>query len=211
MAVTLRRNKLAFLALIQAVMSYEWISSAWEKFTDPTFISSMGGTVAVFAAKNSNGAVSSLLKNVVEPHAVGFGYMVMYGEMLAGIGLALGALAFLFRFTPDRPRVEVAVFSVSLVAGVGAVIMSATYWEAAGWMSVSTSGLNLVMGLVAAVIVIATVVYLTHLSHERALKDLTTATAIGVRLAEISGRRQTVTTRSATGQSASASPQLVHS
>lgn len=139
------------LALIQGVIGFEWVRGGLEKLTDSAYIGGMDKTIGVFAGKNPNGWYRDFLLGSVKPSAAGFGYVVEYGEFLVGIGLIAAALVALFHIAPRV--IETGGIWVTAVAGTAGAFMSLNFWFAAGWLSVSTDGLNLMMGLVQTVLV----------------------------------------------------------
>ena len=86
-----------------------------------------------------------------------------YGEFFAGVALLVTAAFYLTqlyvyqlrdRFTP------VTNSAVALVALIGGAFMSINFWFAAGWLSVSTDSVNLVMALMQVVLAVATIALL---------------------------------------------------
>lgn len=144
MKLSLRGRETAFLALIQGVISYEWIKSGWEKLTDSAYIPGMTKTISTFAGKNPFHWFADFLAGTVQPHAQGFGYLVMWGELLAGVGLAVGAVVMLFK---TSKVIYEAALAVTVAAALGGLLLNLSFWFAAGWLSPSTDGINLVMGL----------------------------------------------------------------
>jgi hypothetical protein len=80
------------LAVIQAIVGYEWLVSGANEVLSGQFPQRLGGTLADGLKHNPNGWYASFLHAIVLPHSVFFGYLIELGEV--GIGLALlgGAL-----------------------------------------------------------------------------------------------------------------------
>lgn len=134
------------LVAIQGVVAYEWIHAGAEKLSAPGYVSGMSKTISTFAAKNPNAPYKSFLTDTVAPNSQGFAYVVEYGELLAGIGLAVAALIAMVRVTPRL--VETLGTWLTVLAGIGGAFMSANFYFAAGWTGASTEGINLVMTIV---------------------------------------------------------------
>lgn len=154
---------ITLLAFVQAVIGFEWLRAGYEKVSDATFVGGMADTLGVFAGKNPTGWYKDLLSGIAVPNATTFGWLVAYGEFLAGVALLITAAFYLWqlyvyqlrdKFTPVASRV------VALVALVGGAFMSVNFWFAAGWLSVSTDSVNLVMALIQVVLAAATVALL---------------------------------------------------
>ncbi|MFI5274696.1 MAG: hypothetical protein ACHQ4H_16820 [Ktedonobacterales bacterium] len=80
------------LALIQAIVGYEWLVSGANKVLSGKFPQGLGGTLSDGIKNNPNGWYVSFLQGIVLPHSILFGYFIEVTEV--GIGLALlgGAL-----------------------------------------------------------------------------------------------------------------------
>jgi hypothetical protein len=155
---------ITLLAFVQAVIGFEWVRAGYEKVSDANFVAGMAQTLGVFAGKNPTGWYKSLLTSIAVPNATTFGWLVAYGEFLAGVALLITAAFYLWqlyvyqlrdRFTPVTNSV------VALVALIGGAFMSINFWFAAGWLSVSTDSVNLVMSLIQVVLAIATIALIT--------------------------------------------------
>jgi thiosulfate dehydrogenase (quinone) large subunit len=89
------------LALIQAIVGYEWLVSGANKVLSGQFPQGLAGTLTDSLKGNPNGWYVSFLRAVVLPHSVFYGYLIECAEV--GIGLALlgGALLLIGRI-PSR-------------------------------------------------------------------------------------------------------------
>jgi hypothetical protein len=138
------RLQTLFVSFVQAAIGFEWIKAGWEKITDPAYLSSMTGTLGAFA-KDPFGWYKSFLTGVGIPNAHAFGVLAEWGELLVGLALMVAAALYLIRLPA---MISGSVRSIALVSLVVAVFMSANYWFAAGYLSVSTDGLNMLMALI---------------------------------------------------------------
>lgn len=89
------------LALIQAIVGYEWLISGANKVLSGQFPQGLADTLAEGLKDNPNGWYVSFLRAVVVPHSVFFGYLIELAEV--GIGLALlGGALLLIGHLPAR-------------------------------------------------------------------------------------------------------------
>lgn len=89
------------LALIQAVVGYEWLISGANKVLSGQFPQNLAGTLTDSLKDNPNDWYVSFLRSVVLPHSVFFGYLIELAEV--GIGLALlGGALLLIGHLPTR-------------------------------------------------------------------------------------------------------------
>lgn len=85
------------LALIQAIVGYEWLVSGANKVLSGQFPQGLAGALNDGLKDNPNGWYVSFVRAVVLPHSVFYGYLIELAEV--GIGLALlgGALLLIGR------------------------------------------------------------------------------------------------------------------
>lgn len=89
------------LALIQAIIGYEWLVSGANKVLSGQFPQGLADTLVDGVKDNPNGWYVSFLNAVVIPHGVFFGYLIELAEV--GIGLALlGGALLLLGHLPTR-------------------------------------------------------------------------------------------------------------
>lgn len=92
----LRHNTIVagILAIIRIYLGYSWFTSGWGKITGGGFDASGFIQGAIAKSTGENPTVqswwASFLENVVLPNAGIFSFLVMWGELLVGIGLILG-------------------------------------------------------------------------------------------------------------------------
>lgn len=133
------------LAFVQGVLGFVWLQAGWEKITDAGYLSGMGKTLAAFASKNPYGWYHDFLVNLAAPNATLFGVTVEVGEVLVGLGLLATAV---MAVLPLRHALALTGSILGTIAFAGGALMSINFWLAAGWMSLSTAGENLVMALI---------------------------------------------------------------
>jgi hypothetical protein len=151
---------ITLLAFVQAVIGFEWARAGYEKVSDANFVAGMAHTLGVFAGKNPTGWYKDFLTGTAVPNATTLAWLVAYGEFLAGVALLITAGFYLWQLYGYRLRdrfTPVANSVVALVALVGGALMNINFWFAAGWLSDSTDGVNLVMALIQVVLAIATI------------------------------------------------------
>ena len=169
------RGAMGVIALVQAVIGYEWVKAGWEKVSDPHFVSGMGKTLGLFASKNPTGWYKDLLTGTGIPNATFFGWLIAYGELVVGIALVLAAAYYLVEAFYG---IGIDAFSKwivpigSVVALIGAAFMSANFWFAAGWLSVSTDSVNAVLFLTEIVLAASTIFFLTQPVEEVSEEEL---------------------------------------
>jgi thiosulfate dehydrogenase [quinone] large subunit len=88
--------------LIRLYVGYEWIMAGWAKFTNPAWTGAQAGTALTGflqgalqkvggAHPDVSGWYGWFLANIAVPHAAILSHLVVYGELLVGAGLILGA------------------------------------------------------------------------------------------------------------------------
>jgi len=139
----MKKASVIWLVLVQWVLAFEWLHSGWGKWSDPAFITNIGKTLTAFAAKNPSPWYTNFLNNTALPHAETFGNAIRTGELSVGIVLALMGLLLL-----AKKRLAPAGVWIMIIALFAAALMNLNFYLAAGWTSPSTSGINVVMGLI---------------------------------------------------------------
>lgn len=126
-----------------AVVGFIFARSSIGKITGGEFISGLGGTLQKFASENPYLWFKGFLEVVAIPNSQVFGILTMWGEFFAGFGV-LVSLVCLY-FLGSKNKLFVYLLGTGLLVGA---FLSATFYFAAGWMSPSTDGLNLLMCLI---------------------------------------------------------------
>lgn len=127
---------------IQIVVALVWLHAGYEKVLKSDFASSLSATLAKFAGSNPHAWYQSWLTGFMTDKSLILGYMVQWGEVAVGLGLLI-ALVLMHR-TRSARVMRLGVWMAVLAFG-GSMIMSANFYLAAGWMSTSTAGFNLIM------------------------------------------------------------------
>lgn len=90
-----------FWLIVRVYVGWVWLEAGWEKLKSPVWVGAKAGVAVhgfvtgalaktVGAHPDVQGLYASFLNNFVNPHAVGFSYLVTYGEILVGVALILG-------------------------------------------------------------------------------------------------------------------------
>lgn len=83
---------------LQLLVGYEWLVSGIDKLLFGIFPESLGGLLVQLANSGQlPGFFAALLRQIVAPNAVLFGYVIEWGETLAGLGLVTAGLMTLLR------------------------------------------------------------------------------------------------------------------
>ena len=127
----------------QLLLAYEWCSAGWEKVAGGTFITTIPSTLERFSNNNPHVWYGDSVLRVAKQHPSLFGTLVEWGEVLVGIGL----IASIVLYAMNRSvRLQQLARSTAMLALVAGILMNLAFFFAAGWMSASTRGLNLLMG-----------------------------------------------------------------
>jgi hypothetical protein len=128
--------------LTQLLVGYVWLSAGLEKLAGGNFPSGLAEMLDAFSAKNPHTWYVTSVLTFAKLHAPVFGQFVQWGELLTGIGLLACALLYVFGRTRT---LQATGYNLSIAAFAAGALMSANFYLAAGWMSPSTSGLNMLM------------------------------------------------------------------
>jgi len=91
------------LAGLQLIIGYEWLLAGGDKLLLGGFPAQLGKLLLGIAdGSQLPGFFASLLRELVVPHAVLFGYLIEWGETLAGLGLVIAGLLALLRPLVER-------------------------------------------------------------------------------------------------------------
>ena len=86
------------LAGLELLVGYEWLVSGVDKLLFGGFPSALHGLLAqTLGGGQLPGFFAALLRTLVLPQAVAFGYLIEWGETLAGLGLIAAAIVALVR------------------------------------------------------------------------------------------------------------------
>lgn len=127
------------LAGLQLIIGYQWLVSGVDKLLLGNFPDQMGRLLALQISSGKLPAFfAALLQSLVVPNAPAFGYAIMLGETLSGLGLIAAGLFMLARPTVEthvtgRPWMAFAltdrlVATLAPVAAVGAGLLGLSYY-----------------------------------------------------------------------------------
>lgn len=86
------------LAGLELLVGYEWLASGADKLLFGGFPGALHGLLAqTLSGGQLPGFFAALLRALVVPNAVAFGYLIEWGETLAGLGLIAAGLVALLR------------------------------------------------------------------------------------------------------------------
>ena len=93
------------LAGLQIIIGYEWLLAGGDKLLLGGFPAQLGKLLLpIVESGQLLGFFASILRELVVPHAVLFGYLIEWGETLAGLGLVTAGLLALLRPLVERSR-----------------------------------------------------------------------------------------------------------
>lgn len=91
------------LAGLQIIVGYEWLLAGGDKLLLGGFPAQLGKLLLTIASGGQLlGFFASILRELVMPNAVFFGYLIEWGEMLAGLGLVTAGVLTLLRPLVER-------------------------------------------------------------------------------------------------------------
>lgn len=134
------QGRLLGLAAIQVVLAYEWFFAGLEKVTGE-FAGNLSGTLAKFASENPLAWYKTFLAMSPES-AQTLGGFIAWGELLIGVALALSVTVYLYS---GKAKAKSFALALGVFALLVAAFMNANFFLAAGWMSASTHGINMLM------------------------------------------------------------------
>jgi len=151
-------TRLAWLWLIvRLYVAWFWIEVGWKKVLDPMWTGDKAGLVIkgfITGALNKTqgaypdvaGWYAFILKEFILPNATFFSYIVAYGELLVGIGLALGAftgIAAFFGSLMNMSYLFAGTVSVNPIMALLQIFLILA-WRVAGWFGLDRYLLPLV-------------------------------------------------------------------
>ena len=119
------------VAIVEAIIGYEWLLSALDKILSPTFLSGLAQQMRVNMQGNPNTWWVALARRLVLPHVQLFGVLVEVGEVLVALGFFAGAVLWAsgrFPVTRWTRRLNLGV----LAALLGGALMTANYYVMSG-------------------------------------------------------------------------------
>jgi len=170
------------LCSMQLIMAYEFVVSGLDKIVSGRFPSGLGMALMDGASTNPNQWYIRWLHETIMPHAVAWGYVIEWGELLVGIGLLLGAARWLLwpGVAPmERQRVAAALTLLTVIVALAGAFMTFNFHLYMGKSPIAVvnpanpfdEGVDLDLTLTLALLTLATVNALTI----RAFNDFVTA------------------------------------
>ena len=96
-AASTRTRNIALVGF-QLIIGYEWLLAGGDKFLLGSFPAQLGGMLNTLVnSGHLAGFFAAILRGLVVPNAVLFGYLIESGETLAGLGLVTAGLVALLR------------------------------------------------------------------------------------------------------------------
>lgn len=142
-------RKIKPLILIFLALGLLWLKSSLAKFSSGNFVSGLGTTLSKAADKNPYPWYKQFLNSVAIPNSQVFGTLVLWGEFLSAAAIILGSLILLKKGSNKFAR-------WILIAGLaGGLFLNITFWLAFGYTSPSTDSLNLLMGVIEVIGILA--------------------------------------------------------
>lgn len=123
------------LALVEALIGYDWLLSALNKLLSPAFRSGLAGQLTMSMHGNPNAWWVALMRRLVLPHAPLFAVLVEVGELLVALGLFAGAALWASGQFPGRlpgRRWARWLNAGALLALAGGALMTANYYVMSG-------------------------------------------------------------------------------
>lgn len=131
------------LLLIVLSVGLLWLRSSYNKFTSGTFVSDLSETLTKASAKNPYPFFKQFLTDVAIPNSQVFGNLVLWGEFLSAVAIAVGAILLLVSPSPNK------FVSLVLIAGLfGGLLLNIVFWLGFGYTSPSTDSINLLMAAI---------------------------------------------------------------
>ena len=119
------------LALVEAVIGYEWLVSALNKLLNPGFRPGLAHTLRIALKDNPNRWWSALVTQLILPQAPAWATVIEIGELLIALGYCAGVVLWLSGRFPHA-RWTRGVNGVVLVALLGGALLTANYYLMAG-------------------------------------------------------------------------------
>ncbi len=127
------RVNLLGVGLLQLLFGYEFFDSGWNKLvaSNPSFPAGLAANLKSML-QGQSGWYVNFANSVPLQHPVLFGYLVEWGELLAGIGIIASVVYFMFFNRGDNKTLRTVFTVISIASLVGAIFMSLNFWMAAG-------------------------------------------------------------------------------
>lgn len=124
------RDARVLLAGMQGAVGVEWLVSGFNKVLSGKFPQGLGAELTNRMQGNPNGWYDHLLRDLVVPHSLAFGYLIEYVELGTGIALLCGIALLLARPRPagaTQSRLEAAELAVVAAAALVGTFLSVNF------------------------------------------------------------------------------------
>lgn len=130
------------LMTMQGVLAYEWWNAGLGKLMSGTFPMDLADTLTKFAAGNPHAWFKTFLLGTMMDKSLILGYLIEWSEVTIAVALVVSIATTLYS---RSHAFTTAIRMVVAVALLGAMALNASFFFAAGWMSASTHGVNMIM------------------------------------------------------------------
>lgn len=138
-----------FWLIVRVYVGWQWLVAGWAKFNSPIWNGSQAGVAikgflmgALNKATGEHPDVPTwyawFINHVALPHAAGFSHLVVYGELLVGVGLILGiftGIAAFFGAFMNMNYLFAGTISINPLLFLLELFLILA-WRTAGWMGV---------------------------------------------------------------------------
>lgn len=122
---------LVTLLVMQIIIGYEWLSSGITKVASGNFVSGLGADLTE-ESRDAAHWYRSFLDGTIIPNARAFAVLIEVGEIVVGVALMAAAIVWLARWSRLSDRWRMAILAVTMLAGLGAVLMALNFHLASG-------------------------------------------------------------------------------
>jgi hypothetical protein len=119
------------LAVVEALIGYEWLLSAFDKIHSSGFRSGLAQQLTTSLSGNPNAWWITLVKRLVLPRAQPLAVLVEFAELFVALGFFAGAVVWVSGRFPARRWTRHLNFGVA-AALAGSALMTANYYLMAG-------------------------------------------------------------------------------
>lgn len=119
------------LALVEAVIGYEWLISGLDKVFSPKYLPGLGEVLSTSIQNNPNSWWVTFIQQQVIPHAQIWAMLVEISELLIAIGFFAGALLWVSGYFTAAHRAHW-LNICAMLAITGGILMTTNYYLMAG-------------------------------------------------------------------------------
>lgn len=124
--MTANRWPLVGLLLVQIVLGYEWLMSGLTKIVRGGFPSGLADELTE-KSEGVGGWYKSFLDDIVIPNGEVFGYLVLVGEVLVGLGLVGAALVWMLGWERLPLGGRRTLLAVTVLASLGGILLNVSF------------------------------------------------------------------------------------